>query len=186
MTIRSATSLSLEKNILFRINGRFFFLASTLLISSAMAQANASPAILTADIARVMIKTCTAKASEKGWKMNIAVVDSGANLIAFERMDRAFLGSGEIALSKAKTSANFPFPTRLVDELVYGKGSNPALVPGLAHVKGVIAFAGGLPVMNGSMHLGGIGVSGGTADEDEICAQAALDAVKNRLNGAGG
>ena len=171
---------------MFRINGRHFFLATTLLMSSAMAQANASPVVLIADIARVMIRTCTAKASEKGWKMNIAVVDNGANLIAFERMDRAFLGSGEIALSKAQTSAKFPFPTRLVEELVYGKGAKPAVVPGLAHVKGIIAFAGGLPVMNGSMHLGGIGVSGGTADEDEICAQAALDAVKNQLNGTGG
>jgi len=177
--------LALEKNILFHVNGKHLFLASTLLIGSAIASANASKPVLTVDIARMMIKTCTAKASERGWKMNIAVVDSGANLIAFERMDRAFLGSGEIALNKAQTSAKFPFSTRLVEELVYGKGTKPAAVPGLAHVKGVVAFAGGLPVMDGSIHLGGIGVSGGTADEDEVCAQAAIDAVKNQLGGGG-
>ena len=164
-----------------------FFLASMsmLLMSGAVAPASASPAVLTAGIARMMIKACAAKADEKGWHMNIAVVDSGAHLIAFERMDRAFLGSGEIALNKAETSAKFPFPTRLVEELVYGKGTKPAVIPGLAHVKGIIAFAGGLPVMDGSVHLGGIGVSGGTADEDELCAQAAVDAVKKQLNGGG-
>ena len=172
---------------MFCIKAKPFFLASMsmLLMSGAVGPASASPAVLTADIARLMIKACAAKADEKGWHMNIAVVDSGAHLIAFERMDHAFLGSGEIALNKAETSAKFPFPTRLVEELVYGKGSKPAAVPGLAHVKGIIAFAGGLPVMIGSLHLGGIGVSGGTSDEDEVCAQAAVDAVKKQLNGGG-
>jgi uncharacterized protein GlcG (DUF336 family) len=53
--------------------------------------------------------------------MNISVVDSGANQIFFEKMDGAYLGSGDIALYKAQTSARFPFPARGVPELAYGK-----------------------------------------------------------------
>lgn len=156
---------------------------SAVLFANTAAAAVETQAILPVDVARSLIKACVAMATEKGWKMNIAVVDSGANLIAFERMDRAFLGSSEIAMHKAQTSAKFPFPTRFVEELVYGKSGKPGPVPGLAHVSNIIAFAGGLPVMAGKAHIGGVGVSGGTADEDEICAQAALDVVQKQLGG---
>jgi hypothetical protein len=62
------------------------------------------------------------------------------------------------------------------------RGSLGGTVPGLALVPGIIAFAGGLPVMtDDKMHIGGIGVSGGTADQDETCAQAGIDAVKDAL-----
>ncbi len=170
---------------MLHVNRKCLLLASMLLISNASVQAAVSPPELTAAMARAMIHGCSAHATAKGWKMHIAVVDSGANLIGFERMDHSFLGAGEIALNKAQTSAKFPFPTRIVEELSYGKGGKAPVLPGLAHVKGIIAFAGGLPIFAGSTHLGGIGVSGGTADEDEACAQAALDAVKNKLNGGG-
>ena len=83
----------------------------------------------------------------------------------------------DIAIGKARTSARLPFPTRMVAELAYGKDGNPAPLPGIAEVDGVIAFAGGLPIMVGDAHVGGIGVSGGTADQDEVCASTALDAV---------
>ena len=94
-------------------------------------------------------------------------------------MDGAYLGSGDIALHKAQTSARFPFPTRGVQELAYGKDLKGGMVPGLALVPGIIAFAGGLPIMTeGKVHIGGIGVSGGTSDQDETCAQ--LDSMPSR------
>lgn len=158
--------------------------AATLALGSATALAVDKPPALSLDVARKLLAGCVAKAVDRGWKMSIAVVDNGANLIAFERMDRAFLGSSEIAMNKAQTSAKFPFPTRTVENLVYGGAGKPAVLPGLAHVPGIIAFAGGLPLMVDGIHVGGIGVSGGTADEDEICAQAALDAVKKQLGGS--
>ena len=138
--------------------------------------------VLSLDVARKMAATCEAMAITKGWKMNIAVVDAGANTILFERMNGSFFGSGEIALNKAQTSAKFPFPTRFVEELAYGKAGKPPAVPGLVHVPGIIAFAGGLPLMAAGAHIGGIGVSGGTADEDEVCAQAGIESVKALLN----
>lgn len=137
---------------------------------------------LSLDVAKRMVAACEAVAVAKGWRLNIAVVDSGANLVAFARMDNAYLGSIEIALDKARTSARFPFTTRFVAELGYGKDGQPGGVPGIVQVPGIIAFAGGLPIMAGKTQVGGIGVSGATADEDEVCAQAAIDAVAADLN----
>jgi glc operon protein GlcG len=77
--------------------------------------------MLSLDLARKMAAGCEAKAKEMSWKMNISIVDSGANQIFFERMDGAYLGSGDIARHKAETSARFPFPTRGVEQLAYGK-----------------------------------------------------------------
>jgi uncharacterized protein GlcG (DUF336 family) len=137
---------------------------------------------LSMDVARKMAAGCEAKAKEMSWKMNISVVDSGANEIFFERMDGAFLGSGDIAHQKAETSAHFPFPTRFVAELAYGKDLKGGMLPGIAEVSGIIAFAGGLPIMTAdNVQVGAIGVSGGTADQDEVCAQAGIDAVKDAL-----
>jgi glc operon protein GlcG len=134
------------------------------------------------DLAKKMVAGCEAKAKAEGWKMNIAVVDDGANLVAFERMDGAFLGSVAIAQHKAMTSANFRGPTRLFGELAFGKEGKPGMVPGIADVPGVITFAGGLPILTASKVLiGGIGVSGGTSDQDEMCAEAGLDAVAAEL-----
>lgn len=132
---------------------------------------------LSLDVAKRMADACEALSAKEGWRMNVAIMDAGANLIEFRRMDGAFLGSVEIAIGKARTSARFPFPTRMVAELAYGKDAKGGPLPGIAEVDGIIAFAGGLPIMGGGGHVGSIGVSGGTADQDEQCAQAGIDAV---------
>ena len=132
--------------------------------------------------AKKMADACEAKATQEGWKMNVAVVDDGANLVLFQRMDGAFLGSVDIAQMKARSSAMFPFPTRGLGEIAFGKEGQPGSTPGLAFVPGLAAFPGGLPVKTGDdAHIGAIGVSGGTGDQDEACAQAALDAVADQL-----
>src|SRR5215469_1392337 len=156
--------------------------AVALLFCTSTGMALESKPTLTLDLAKKMAAACEAKAREQKWLMNIAVVDDGANLVYFEQMDGAFKGSGYIAQHKAMTSANFPFPTRQFGELAFGKEGKPGVVPGIANVPGVITFAGGLPVMTADKaHIGGIGVSGGTADQDEECSQAGLDAVKDSL-----
>jgi len=132
-------------------------------------------------MAKQMAEACEAKATQEGWRLNIAIVDAGANLVEFRRMDGAFLGSIEIALNKARTSARFPFSTRVMAELAYGKEGKPPGLPGIAHVEEVIAFAGGLPIKAGDSHIGGIGTSGASADQDEMCAQAGIDAVADQL-----
>jgi len=98
-------------------------------VSSPAAWALDKMPVLTLDLAKQLAAGCEAKAKEMHWKMNISVVDSGANQIFFERMDGAYLGSGDIALHKAQTSARFPFPTRGVEQLVYGKDLKGAPCP---------------------------------------------------------
>lgn len=156
-------------------------LCAAITISGPSAALEKTP-ILDLGIAQKMANGCEAKAVAEGWRMNIAIVDRGADLVVFRRMDNAFLGSVEIATNKAKTSARFPFSTRVVAELGYGTKDTPAGVPGLVEVDEIIAFAGGLPIMAGDIQIGGIGVSGDSADNDEACAQAALDAVKGELH----
>jgi len=164
-----------------RVNGAMAVAAAAILCSSVAMGMETKPA-LTLDVAKKMVAGCEAKAKQEGWKMNIAIADDGANLVMFERMDGAFLGSVYISQRKAMTSANFPASTRFFQELAFGKEGKPGSVPGIADVPGVITFAGGLPIMTANKaQLGGIGVSGGTADQDEQCAQAGLDAVKDDL-----
>jgi glc operon protein GlcG len=132
--------------------------------------------------AEKMADACAAKATQEGWKMNIAVVDGGADLVLFERMDGAFLGSVDIAQMKAETSAKFPMPSRALGEIAFGKDGEPGRAPGIAFVPGLAAFPGGLPIKTADgAHIGAIGVSGGTGDQDEQCAQAGLDAVADQL-----
>jgi len=81
----------------------------------------------------------------------------------------------EIAQLKAGTSAGFPFSTKQIGEIT-------AKVPGIAYVPGIVTFEGGLPIMTADgKQVGAIGVSGGTAEQDGMCAQASVDAVKNDL-----
>ena len=138
--------------------------------------------VISLDLARKMAAGCEAKAKEMNWKMNISVVDSGANEIFFEKMNGAFLGSREIAFHKAQTAARFPFPTRFFQELAFGKDLKGGMVPGIVYVPDLIAFPGGLPIMTADkVQIGAIGVSGATADQDEACAQAGIDAAQEDL-----
>jgi len=153
-----------------------------LILCGSAATAMETKPTLTLDLAKKMAAGCEAKAKQENWKMNITVVDDGANLVYFEHMDGSFLGSIYISQHKAMTSANFPFPTRMFGELAFGKEGKPGMVPGIADVPGIITFAGGLPIMTANkVQIGGIGVSGGTADQDEECAKAGLDAAADDL-----
>jgi glc operon protein GlcG len=136
--------------------------------------------ILTLDDARKIVEACIAKAQQEGWKMHVAVIDIGGNLKAFARMDDAQLISEEVAMRKAYTAAALPRSTRETADLAYG---NPERRPGgIAFLPHVAVIQGGLPIMTaGGVHIGGVGVSGSTAQNDEACAQAGLDAVKDQL-----
>ena len=151
--------------------------AALLAACASTASAQQQQTVLGLDAAKKMAAACETLANSQGWKVIIAILDSGANLKYLSRMDGAFLGSVEIAQLKVNTSANFPFSTRMLGEIAQ------KYVPGIVHVPGLVTFAGGLPIVNAKgEHLGAIGVSGVTADQDEQCAQAGIDAVKAELN----
>ena len=157
-----------------------FFIA--ILFSTYSSALDTKP-FLTLDMAKIMADACEAAQKKDGYrKINIAIVDSGADLVLFRRQDSAFLGSIDIALDKAISSARIPFPTRLIAELSFGKDGNPAPLPGIAHSPGLVAFAGGLPInTKEGVLIGAIGVSGASADEDERCAQAAIESIVDKL-----
>lgn len=139
--------------------------------------------VINLSLAKLMADACEADQQKSGYApINIAIVDDGGDLVLFRRQNDAFLLSIDIATKKAISSAGIPFPTRLVEELVYGKDGKPGVIPGLAHSKDIVAFAGGLPIKTkeGAL-IGAIGVSGATADQDEQCAAAAIKAIEKAL-----
>ena len=142
-----------------------------------------SKPVINLSLAKVMADACEADQKKSGYApINIAIVDAGGDLVLFRRQNDAFLLSIDIATKKAISSAGIPFPTRLIEELVYGKDKKGGIIPGLAFSKDIVAFAGGLPIKTkDGVLLGAIGISGATADEDEQCASAAIKAVESML-----
>ena len=115
------------------------------------------------------------KAKEMGVKMDIAVVDVGANLKAFARMDGAWLGSIDIAQKKARTARWFDMPTGAIGGLSQPGGP----LFNIEHSNnGLITFPGGLPLKNsGGEVIGAIGVSGSTVEDDDAVASAGAAVV---------
>ncbi len=116
------------------------------------------------------------KAKEIGVPMNIAVVDGGANLKAFHRMDNAWLGSLDISIKKAKTARFFDMETGAIGQLSQPGG--PLYQIEVSN-GGLISFPGGIPIKNTSGEIvGAIGVSGGSVEQDHEVAQAGVAAFK--------
>ncbi len=116
------------------------------------------------------IKAAKQKATAIDTKMNIAIVDAGANLVAFVRMDGAWLGSLDIAVKKAKTARYFDMNTGIVGELSQPGGS----LYNIEHSNGgLITFPGGVPIKNDNDEIiGAIGVSGSSVENDHAVAEA--------------
>ncbi|NML64630.1 heme-binding protein [Hymenobacter sp. RP-2-7] len=126
--------------------------------------------------AQAAIQAALQKSQELQLKMNIAVVDEGANLKAFARMEDAWLGSIDIAIKKARTARYFDMPTGDL-----GKASQPGGPLYQIEVSngGLISFPGGLPIQDASGKIiGAIGVSGDSVENDHTVAQAGVEAVK--------
>ncbi|RMF90033.1 MAG: heme-binding protein [Planctomycetota bacterium] len=131
---------------------------------------------ITLEQAQAVVAAAVAKAEEIGTKMDIAVVDAGANLKAFVRMDGAWLGSIDIAVRKAKTARFFDMPTGEIGKLSQPGGS----LYGIEHSNGgLITFPGGVPLKNAAGEIvGAIGVSGSTVENDHTVAEAGAAALQ--------
>jgi glc operon protein GlcG len=127
------------------------------------------------DRAQLVISAAVADAKKRNWKMNVAVVDSGGNLVAFQRMDGAMLASIQIAEHKARAAAMFRRPTKVFED-----GINLMHLNYLLAFDGVIASRGGIPLIEGGMIIGAIGCSGGADSQDGIVSNAGA-AVVNQL-----
>ncbi len=130
---------------------------------------------ITAEAASAACAAAVAFAADKGWRINVAVVDRGGNLMAFLRQPGAFIHSIQIAIDKAYTAASFGFPTKAWMGAI---GHDDGMKFGFSNQPRLIVFGGGLPLPGeGGEWLGGIGVSGASEAEDEECARAGLAAI---------
>jgi uncharacterized protein GlcG (DUF336 family) len=125
---------------------------------------------ITLEQAERLSEAAKAKASEIGVPMNIAIVDEGANLVSFHRMDNAWLGSVDISIKKAKTARFFDMNTGEIGKLSQPGGP----LYGIEHSNGgLISFPGGVVLKDSSGKVvGAIGVSGGSVDQDHEVASA--------------
>jgi uncharacterized protein GlcG (DUF336 family) len=125
--------------------------------------------------ARAAVTAALDKARELNVRMNIAIVDAGANLKAFARMDGAWLGSADIAQKKARTARFFDMPTGEIGKLSQPGGS----LFGIEHSNGgLISFPGGVPIKNAAGEvIGAIGVSGDAVENDHAVATAGAAAA---------
>src|SRR5580698_350065 len=125
--------------------------------------------------ARRVIAAAEKKAEEIGQPMNIAVADEGANLVAFIRMESAWLGSIDIAQKKAFTSRAFDIATK--DLAPHSQSGSQFFGIHASNDGKIMIFAGGIPLQQGGKVIGSIGVSGGSGDQDHAVAEAGAAAL---------
>jgi uncharacterized protein GlcG (DUF336 family) len=124
------------------------------------------------DRAQAAINAAVAESKKRGWKLNVAMVDSGGRLVAFARMDGAALASIAIAEHKARTAAMFRRETKAFEAGIQA-GNNYLMT-----LDDVIASRGGIPINVNGQIIGAIGCSGGTGSQDEVVCKAGAEAVK--------
>jgi uncharacterized protein GlcG (DUF336 family) len=130
---------------------------------------------LTLAVAKEIAAASGRFAQKNKWNVAITIVDDGGHMIYFERMDGVQTGSIKVAIRKAKAAAAFKRPTRLFEEDV-AKGRTV-----LVALPGGMPFEGGVPIAAGDQIIGAVGVSGATAQQDGMIAQAGVDALPKIL-----
>lgn len=129
--------------------------------------------LLTLEAARVALAAAESTALQNGWKVVIAVVDTGGHLVAAIRLDDTQTSSVDTAVGKARAAIAFKRPTRLLEEMINGPRPAFATVPGGPYA----LMQGGLPIEVEGQVIGAIGVSGVKASDDEIIAGAGVKAL---------
>lgn len=130
---------------------------------------------LTLEDAKRVVAAAEAEARRMEQPMDIAVVDGGANLKAFSRMDGGFIGSIDISINKAFTSVAFEAQTRDIGELA--QVGQPLYGINTTNGGRVVVFGGGIPLARGGKVIGAVGVSTGTVEQDQQVAEAGAAAL---------
>src|SRR5262245_1284328 len=126
---------------------------------------------LTLEVARQIAASAEKHARENKWNVCIAIVDDGGHLIYFQRMDGTQYGSVVVSQKKAQTAIGFKRPSKTFEEGVAG-GRNALL-----GLPGAVPLEGGLPLTIDGDIIGAIGISGVTAQQDGMIAQAGADSL---------
>jgi glc operon protein GlcG len=125
--------------------------------------------------AKKAMAAAEAEARKNNWQVVISIVDTGGNLVMLQRLD-AQHASIDIATGKARTSVNFRRPTKALEDSLAANGSALRILA----VPGVTPLQGGLPIIMDGKIIGGIGVSGVLASQDEMVAKAGIDGLMAR------
>jgi uncharacterized protein GlcG (DUF336 family) len=131
---------------------------------------------LTLEAAKLMAAAAEATAAKNGWKVVVAVVDDGGHALLVHRIDGTQSSSVPTAMGKARSAVAYKRPTRILEEMI-----NNGRFSFLSAGGEPVALQGGLPIEIDGQLVGGIGVSGVKASDDEIVAQAGLDALRQAL-----
>lgn len=130
---------------------------------------------LTLEVAKRIAAVSAEHARKNQWTVVICLVDDGGHLVYFERMDNVQTGSIQVAIKKTECAAAFKRPTRLFEEAV-AEGRTA-----LVSLPGGMPFDGGVPITVDGQIIGAVGVSGATAQQDGMIAQAGVDALPKIL-----
>jgi uncharacterized protein GlcG (DUF336 family) len=125
------------------------------------------------DRAESAIAAAVAEARKRDWKLNVAVVDSGGNLVAFQRMDGAQLASIQVSQQKAHSSLLWRRETKVFENAIQQSGFNYVMT-----LDNVVGARGGIPLVENGKIIGAIGCSGGSGAQDEVACKAGAATIK--------
>ncbi len=159
-----------------KLEFRAVIAGATLALFASIAQAQVpqyGPNI-TLDQARKVIAAADAEARKNGWPVAIAVVDTAGQLVAYQRLDNTQTASVLVSQDKAVSAAMWRRSTKVYQDTVAGGGAGLRVLA----LRGAAPFEGGLPIIIDGKIVGGIGVSGVSADQDGVVAKAGADQFK--------
>jgi uncharacterized protein GlcG (DUF336 family) len=128
---------------------------------------------ITTELAKKVAAAALAEARANNWTMAAAIVDPSGILVYFEKIDDTQHASARIAIDKAKSAAMFKRPTKVFQDSVEKGGIGIRVMT----LRGAMPVEGGVPLLVDGKIVGGLGVSGGTAEQDGQCCKAATDAM---------
>ena len=134
---------------------------------------NAYGVAIRIETAKKAAAAALSEARRNNWTMAVAVVDPGGHLVYFERMDDTQAGSATVAQDKARSAALFKRPTKAFQDTLAAGGDGFRVLG----IRGAVPVEGGLPLIVDGAIGGGIGVSGGTSQQDGQCAKAGVEAI---------
>ena len=146
------------------------------LAASVFAQVPQYGADVTNEQARKALAGAIAEARKQNLPMAVAVVDNAGQLVAFERLDNTQNASTMIAQDKAVSAAMYRRPTKAFQDGLAAGGAGLRIL----HLRGAIAVEGGLPIVIDGKIVGGLGVSGGSTEQDGAVAKAGTDALTTK------
>lgn len=148
--------------------------AAMLSVTALAARAQLYGPPITLDQARKVMAAAEAEARKNNWSMSIAIVDSGGHMVLFQRMDGSQFAGARVARDKAWSAAGYKRAGKIFQDRLATGGVEWRLL----QLHGVSALDGGNPILMDGKLIGGIGVSGGSGEQDGQVSKAGAGALK--------